>query len=691
MSSFFASSTGNGGTRSQHGGGWKSTRGGGGGGWGGDGKRQLTGLSTGGRVSMTNRSRRSLVTGLTAVLVLGLLTLAFFRNGDPSGDSVGGIDGGAGSGGGVHRRRKGTEGQEVKGWSPNLEPSKVQGRRESEEVELLKSQLSDTPTLAPVGGSSKVPQSSTQKRTRLPPPKIVDVNVRPVDRRWSGDRSEKFLTYWPHSGYHNQRIAFENALTLAKLLDRTLIVPPARLGSAIPYIAFDKLYDRVNQATKAGLGRCAMLGSGDLGVGGGQYGGMDLPAECLDYFDYTLVSWDFLVDMEEVVKTQSVVERWNSTYEWLEEEFGINRKRDIRFIKDERMYQYKIYDSEDDIKPLGRFETKLELSSLRSSDSKLLHFGTLFGTAKIRLFDKPNRAIKKGFRRDMMFKNPILDTITDTIKDRLGGGSGYYGVHIRLGDGIFQEKAGRNTREIFEVLVRDKIGLESGLVQMLLAEDGRGGGGKGKSAEGLVKLVKGMAGKMLSKRGIAEESLDDVGHELGGRGAEAELVRRAEVTEIEESDEPENTQLPLLNLPHQPTKKPLPENPPLPPLPTIRQRSDSPLHPSLSCRSPLHTSPTLLPLNAPLFISTDSRSPLTDPNLRIFFKTFPCTFVIGDFAGSGPSDVNKEPVEELRGLEGLRNRDDKVPLAGFFYPFVDAMVASKGRAVVGTADSTFSR
>src|SRR6185312_1206373 len=33
---------------------------------------------------------------------------------------------------------------------------------------------------------------------------------------------EKFLSYWTHSGYHNQRIALENALLLAKMLNRTL-------------------------------------------------------------------------------------------------------------------------------------------------------------------------------------------------------------------------------------------------------------------------------------------------------------------------------------------------------------------------------------------------------------------------------------------------------------------------------------
>ncbi|KAF9650006.1 hypothetical protein BDM02DRAFT_1688632 [Thelephora ganbajun] len=47
---------------------------------------------------------------------------------------------------------------------------------------------------------------------------------------------EKFLSYLPHSGFHNQRIALENALVLARSLNQTLLVPPVRFGRrTIPY------------------------------------------------------------------------------------------------------------------------------------------------------------------------------------------------------------------------------------------------------------------------------------------------------------------------------------------------------------------------------------------------------------------------------------------------------------------------
>ena len=43
----------------------------------------------------------------------------------------------------------------------------------------------------------------------------------------STNTAERFLSYLLHSGFHNQRIAFENALVLARLLNRTLLVTPS--------------------------------------------------------------------------------------------------------------------------------------------------------------------------------------------------------------------------------------------------------------------------------------------------------------------------------------------------------------------------------------------------------------------------------------------------------------------------------
>lgn len=128
---------------------------------------------------------------------------------------------------------------------------------------------------------------------------------------------------------------------------------------------------------------------------------------------------------------------------------------------------------------------------------------------------------------------------------------------------------------------------------------------------------------------------------------------------------------------------------PLPPLPTIFDRSSSLLHPTLSCRSSFHSTPEFLPFNTPLFIATDSKLPSSDPNLSIFFDTFPCTFILNDF--NSVSNVNSEALAGLGRLSRLRNSEDFVPLAQFLYPQLDAQIASHGRGLVGTPQSTYSR
>lgn len=48
----------------------------------------------------------------------------------------------------------------------------------------------------------------------------------PVGRRCADSGGEKFLWYAPHSGFSNQLSELKNAVLMAAILNRTLIVPP---------------------------------------------------------------------------------------------------------------------------------------------------------------------------------------------------------------------------------------------------------------------------------------------------------------------------------------------------------------------------------------------------------------------------------------------------------------------------------
>lgn len=115
-----------------------------------------------------------------------------------------------------------------------------------------------------------------------------------------------------------------------------------------------------------------------------------------------------------------------------------------------------------------------------------------------------------------------------------------------------------------------------------------------------------------------------------------------------------------------------------------------PLATHLHCRGRLHDAakkPALALLNTPLYIATDSHHPVNDPHLAAFFRWFPCTFVLGDFARAGR--VNERPIEALAQLASRESDQDTSVskwtsdwdgsnLGNFLLPFLEAEVRFSG-------------
>jgi len=154
-----------------------------------------------------------------------------------------------------------------------------------------------------------------------PNPKLV-----PQDD-WS---TRRYLSYEPHSGLHNQRIALANALTLARLLDRTLLVPPATLGRALPWTP--NLNNRTVAAERAKAGLIPL---------GPDVNHTRVERRALEDVElWTPVAWDYLLSPA-IFDSASVVDRWNSSAAWLEagrEEggLGIGPEDTIEFDDTER-------------------------------------------------------------------------------------------------------------------------------------------------------------------------------------------------------------------------------------------------------------------------------------------------------------------------------------------------------------------
>ncbi|KAI0645975.1 hypothetical protein C8Q79DRAFT_967237 [Trametes meyenii] len=417
-----------------------------------------------------------------------------------------------------------------------------------------------------------------------------------TDSQFKYIRSERFIAYLPHSGFHNQRIALENALILATVLNRTLLLPPVRLGEPLSYLPFDQLYNASASAAKAGLGYCRDLRSFTSG---------SLPEECASYFRYTYMPWGRLVDISDIHSDQRLLEGWNFTDAWLVDVLGISSSN-IHYLKDSTRTDYMFQDSSLD-SPARKFLKSVSMDELAQRPERLIQLGTLFGSSRLYLRSSTNREIRRRVRERMTFTSPYLVDAAEGIRTTLGGS--YLGAHLRIGDGIFEWNAPENVRIVWWKLLRDVMGF---------------------SDEGILSIER----KRFPNDPASAPAPPTLQHDL-----------------------------PAARTPH----------PPLPPFP-----HDASPSPEFPCRAPLHTSPALLPLNAPLYVATDAHSPASNPLLKRFTHTFPCAFFLTDFPG------HTEP------LRALKSPEDGVPLARFLMPFLDAMVAGQAWQVVGTEQSTFS-
>ena len=269
------------------------------------------------------------------------------------------------------------------------------------------------------------------------------------------DPDERFLAYLPHSGFHNQRIAFENALVLARYLNRTLLVPPIRLGyKPLRYVNFDALAQFLILSYKDGLRHCSQV-----------VPHLPLPVECADYFDYTHLSWEWLVDLTEVKAHQRLIHRWNMTDVWISEHLMI-RDSDVFLIKDHTPYQYRFLDTAADTSPPNhKYVESILLPDLALSKQRLIQLGTLFGSSRLRLKNITNIFIRGRIRQSMRYTNPTLVDVAQSISRSIG--PAYLGVHLRLGDGRFQAHGEDNARLIWWRIVREVLGYTSAEAQNL--------------------------------------------------------------------------------------------------------------------------------------------------------------------------------------------------------------------------------
>ncbi|KAF9779825.1 hypothetical protein BJ322DRAFT_1146328 [Thelephora terrestris] len=406
-------------------------------------------------------------------------------------------------------------------------------------------------------------------------------------RNFQARPDEKFLSYLPHSGFHNQRIALENALVLARLLNRTLLVPPIRFGGkAIPYRNFTVLQRILDVDHASYLCQLSNNAAHRTNTPAAQTVLLDFPdliercslTEEREPVTHAYLPWGSVTDFDSITRLQPTIQTLGSTHHWLSTRLDPSVD-EVLIIADTSKYNYRFTDeiildplSEPRLFANSTYSDDITLSSLTNHPARLIQIGTLFGTRRLKLSDPSHKALRRQIRRHMALKHPLLQKSSADISRKVSGsGPGFLGAHLRCNDGYFRDTAMENSRMLWWKLVHGILGLSKERTRRLELDCG---------------ITGNSSWSRQFERYISQSNFR----------VHLPLDYRPFIADV-----------------HQP-----------------------------KCKGELHTEPDLERLNVPLFIATDSEDPYTDVHLGLFRQTFPCLYFLGGF----PGEV--EPIAGIR-------------------------------------------
>jgi hypothetical protein len=278
--------------------------------------------------------------------------------------------------------------------------------------------------------------------------------------------SQKFLAYLPHSGFHNQRIELENALLLSALLNRTLVLPLARLGNhPLPYKGFDELYSKYSVSDKSWLSHCLHSDTSANST----------VKECRKYERYTHVSWQDIINVDLIKALEiQLIERWEFNPLWFKKALGIIEK-DVYWLKDSSPYELQFCESSNEQSSRGKFERRIKLNdlSLASEPYSLLHVGSLFGTSRLRLATQKSRELRRSIQNSMAISSRFMLDLAGQVVSELGGTDTFFSIHLRIGDGIFAEYSNSTAYGVWDALLRYSYGLSDQEIKRLVPSESR--------------------------------------------------------------------------------------------------------------------------------------------------------------------------------------------------------------------------
>ncbi|KAI8144949.1 hypothetical protein BJV82DRAFT_606865 [Fennellomyces sp. T-0311] len=244
---------------------------------------------------------------------------------------------------------------------------------------------------------------------------------------------EKYITFYPHSGLHNQRLALLNAMVLAKALDRTLILPQINLGKGVYWRASPLLADKYSTCPEFAIS--------------------ERVGECHDFRKYVPVPVSKVFDLTALERVGiRYIERDDMRTTYFSDHLGIH---DIYSVNDSTRFAYRIYDSDNSTEPLNQFQYRLNLKDLEARQEQLIEFGSLFGTPRMVLDERDDLYwLRDHLSGEVGFSNPTVTFQTLNVVSLLGGPGNFVSVHLRTGDGVFKTIMTRTMNKVRETLER---------------------------------------------------------------------------------------------------------------------------------------------------------------------------------------------------------------------------------------------
>eukprot|EP00835_Amoeboradix_gromovi_P004353 NODE_334_length_10694_cov_0.301180.p1 type:complete len:626 gc:universal NODE_334_length_10694_cov_0.301180:2080-203(-) len=513
-------------------------------------------------------------------------------------------------------------------------------------------------------------------------------------------KDAKYVSYLTHSGLNNQRIGLENAILVAYILNRTLIIPPLFLGKAVPWKSYSHLKSLVHQRThqvQRTRRKCIDEVTRRIALGNATVIRDSLYVACRKP-TRELTKWSMFVDFKFLKDLNiSFIEMDALHYP----DFNIS---DTTVIKDDELYSYKLFDTNLDLihhhqfeyfditvfednkyiqrQPivdtpiylnseiqssyLGKYKIPLEFSFLKKFNHSLLQFGSLFGSSRLGLYKKHNLKVQSTIQKSLIYNNPLVNSMTNSMKSKLGS---FVSVHYRSTESSFVQH-----RSLFMKHLDKELRTFTSL-----------------AIQQLDNPIKGLPFSTSMNRSLIYEQYKTEKYDFNSKVKQPEFSTAPSLNDIKSIKD--------INLKMEACRKYQNH--------WFMELKDSfATGPSDAPNDAIYNKDLikLLPKQLPvvIYVATDVKSPRSDVFLRNHNNKYPCTFYLQDFKDTDVLKTDPLMIHEINQiLKGDSQKPDhKIDLSSellafgkgnLYYAFVDQLMAGSGTAFYGTEGSTFSQ